>query len=64
MGQVRLRILSDVAVADVTGPNRCELISDEQRLVTESKLGCDPLQPGSSQDPALRKRFIELVRAR
>lgn len=64
VGQVRLRILSEVAVADVTGPNRCELISDEQRLVTESKLGCDPLQPGASQDPAMRKRFIELVRAR
>lgn len=64
VGQVRLRILSGRAVADVTGPNRCELISDQQRLRVESKLGCDPLQPGAAQDLAMRKRFIEMIRAR
>ena len=64
VGQVRLRVLSEHAVADVTGPNRCELISDEDRRVVESKLGCDPLQPGAAQDPATRKRFIEMIRGR
>ena len=31
VGAVRLRLVNDHAVADLVGPNRCELISDEER---------------------------------
>ncbi|QWW20387.1 Fpg/Nei family DNA glycosylase [Schaalia sp. 19OD2882] len=64
IGQVRLRILADHAVADLAGPTRCELIGDAERVAAEAKLGPDPLAPGAREDRAAAGRFVDAVRYR
>ncbi|PID97768.1 MAG: formamidopyrimidine-DNA glycosylase [Actinobacteria bacterium] len=64
VGQVRLRIVIDDAVADVSGPNRCELISDDERLHALAKLGPDPLVPGARDDTQAMATFVGGVRRR
>lgn len=64
IGQVRLRILTAHAVADLAGPNRCELIGDADRCAVEARLGPDPLAQGARTDPLARQRFIDNIRSR
>lgn len=64
VGQVRVRIATDHGAADLSGPTRCELISDAQRQAVEAGLGPDPLAPHAREDPAARMRFVTAVRAR
>lgn len=64
VGQVRVRVLCESAVADVTGPNRCELMTDDERMAAEAKLGPDPLQAGAPTNPELRERFVTSIRSR
>lgn len=53
-GQVRVRILGEHAVADLTGPTACEVVTDAERLAVVAKLGPDPIR-----DDADPQRFID-----
>lgn len=56
-GTVRLRLVSDTAVADLTGPARCDLIHEDEKDAVHDRLGPDPLRPDA--DP---ERFVAAVR--
>lgn len=56
-GAVRVRVVSTHAVADLTGPTACEVISPEAALAVQRRLGPDPLR--SDADP---ERFVAAVR--
>jgi endonuclease-8 len=43
-GQVRVRLLGDHAVADLTGPTACEVITAEEKTAVEARLGPDPIR--------------------
>lgn len=43
-GQVRVRLLGDHAVADLTGPTACEVITTEEKTAVEARLGPDPIR--------------------
>lgn len=43
VGQVRLRLLTDVTAADLRGPTACELQTPDQVAATIARLGPDPL---------------------
>ena len=43
VGQVRLRLLTDVTCADLRGPTACQLQGPDEVLATIAKLGPDPL---------------------
>ena len=43
VGQVRVRLLTETAVADLRGPTACEVLSPEQVAAVIGKLGPDPL---------------------
>lgn len=55
-GQVRVRIVGEHAVADLTGPTACEVITYAEALVHINKLGPDPIREDS--DPS---RFVKKV---
>jgi endonuclease-8 len=59
VGQVRVRLLTDVAVADLRGPTACEVQTPDEVAVSMMKLGPDPLVG----DPAEgEERFVAAVR--
>ncbi len=59
VGQVRLRLLTDVTCADLRGPTACQLQTPDEMLATIAKLGPDPLVG----DPAEgEERFVAAVR--
>jgi formamidopyrimidine-DNA glycosylase len=60
IGQVRVRLLTPVAVADLRGPTACELQTIEEVDATIARLGPDPLVDG----PAGEERFVAAVRKR
>lgn len=59
IGQVRARFANDDVVSDLRGPTVCEVITNEQVLDVEKRLGPDPLNP----DPGGREatRFVTKV---
>ena len=58
VGQVRLRLLTDVTCADLRGPTACELQTPDEVAATIAKLGPDPLV----DDPAEgEERFVSVV---
>lgn len=59
VGQVRARFSNNVAAADLRGPTVCEVITQNEVLVVEQRLGPDPLNPNPSNREA--NRFIERV---
>lgn len=59
IGQVRVRLLTQVAVADLRGPTVCEVQTIDEVDATIAKLGPDPLV-----DPAGEGRFVDNVRKR
>ena len=59
VGQVRLRLLTDVTCADLRGPTACELQSTDQMLATIAKLGPDPLVDDVAEG---EERFVAAVR--
>lgn len=59
VGQVRLRLLTDVTSADLRGPTACELQSPEQVAATIAKLGPDPLVDDVAEG---EERFVSVVR--
>jgi len=59
IGAVRVRLLTETAVADLRGPTACEVQTPEQVDATIAKLGPDPLVG----DPAVgEERFVAAVR--
>lgn len=59
VGQVRLRLMTDITAADLRGPTACVLQTPEEMLATIAKLGPDPLVG----DPARNEeRFVTAVR--
>ncbi|WP_020018147.1 Fpg/Nei family DNA glycosylase [Promicromonospora sukumoe] len=43
-GQVRVRLLGEHAVADLTGPTACEVITADEKQAVEARLGPDPIR--------------------
>lgn len=43
-GQVRVRLLGNHAVADLTGPTACEVITAEEKTAVQARLGPDPIR--------------------
>lgn len=43
-GAVRVRLLAQHGVADLTGPNACEVITAEEKAAVHARLGPDPLR--------------------
>ncbi|MFF2452819.1 Fpg/Nei family DNA glycosylase [Isoptericola sp. NPDC058082] len=58
-GAVRLRLLGAHAVADLTGPTACEVLTGAEKAAVESRLGPDPVRDGGD---AARTAFVERVR--
>jgi endonuclease-8 len=57
VGLIRLRLVGPTSAWDLSGPNRCEVITPEERDAIVAKLGPDPLR--ADADP---QRFIDKVR--
>lgn len=59
VGQVRVRLLTDTAVADLRGPTACEVIMPEQVQAAIGKLGPDPIVDSGSE---AEERFVRGIR--
>jgi endonuclease-8 len=59
IGAVRVRLLTDDAVADLRGPTACEVLTPDQVDAAIAKLGPDPLIDDS---PEAEERFVTTVR--
>jgi endonuclease-8 len=55
VGQVRLRIATPAAYADLRGATACELVTREQRDAAIAAMGPDPLRPDSDPDRAWQR---------
>jgi endonuclease-8/formamidopyrimidine-DNA glycosylase len=58
-GAVRVRLLGEHGVADLTGPTACEVITPEEKALVQARLGPDPLRPDGDGE-----EFVRRVRAR
>lgn len=61
VGQVRVRLLSDTAVADLRGPTACQVLDPAEVDAVIARLGPDPLL---ENDMAAEDRFAATVRAK
>lgn len=61
VGQVRLRLMTDITAADLRGPTACVLQSPEEMLASVAKLGPDPLVGDPAQN---EERFVQAVRTK
>lgn len=59
VGQVRLRLMTDITAADLRGPTACVLQTPEEMLASVAKLGPDPLVGDPEQN---EERFVQAVR--
>lgn len=59
VGQVRLRLMTDITAADLRGPTACVLQTPEEMLASVAKLGPDPLVGDQTQN---EERFVQAVR--
>ncbi len=59
VGQVRLRLMTDITAADLRGPTACVLQTPEEMLASIAKLGPDPLVGDPVQN---EERFVQAVR--
>ncbi|WP_375387917.1 Fpg/Nei family DNA glycosylase [uncultured Amnibacterium sp.] len=58
VGQVRVRLLTETAVADLRGPTACEVFDPQQVERLVAKLGPDPMHDASRK---AENRFVERV---
>lgn len=58
VGQVRLRLLTEVTSADLRGPTTCELQTPDEMLATLARLGPDPLVDDIAEG---EERFTSVV---
>lgn len=61
-GAVRVRLLGAHAVADLTGPTACEVITEEERRGVLDRLGPDPIREPGPGEPDPRETFVTAVR--
>jgi len=63
-GAVRLRLVGAHAVADLTGPAACEVLTGAEKAAVEARLGPDPIRGdgGRGSLEASRAAFVERVR--
>jgi endonuclease-8 len=63
-GAVRVRLLGPHAVADLTGPTACEVLTGAEKEAVEARLGPDPIRPdgGRADLAAAREEFVTRVR--
>jgi endonuclease-8 len=61
VGAVRVRILTEDAVADLRGPTACEVQTPEEAAASIAKLGPDPLVADPVEG---EERFVAVVRAK
>ncbi|MFI2104899.1 Fpg/Nei family DNA glycosylase [Isoptericola sp. NPDC019693] len=63
-GAVRLRLLGAHAVADLTGPTACEVLTGAEKAAVEARLGPDPIRAdgGRATPEAARDAFVARVR--
>jgi endonuclease VIII len=63
-GAVRLRLLAPHAVADLTGPTACEVLTPAGKAAVEARLGPDPIRPdgGRGTMDDARASFVSRVR--
>lgn len=59
VGQVRLRLMTDITAADLRGPTACVLQTPDEMLATVAKLGPDPLVGDPVEN---EERFVSAVR--
>jgi endonuclease-8 len=59
VGQVRLRLMTEITVADLRGPTACVLQTPDEMLATVAKLGPDPLVGDPIEN---EERFVRAVR--
>lgn len=59
VGQVRLRLLTELTCADLRGPTKCEVQTADEMLATIAKLGPDPLVGDPDEG---EERFSQAVR--
>jgi len=59
VGQVRLRLMTDITAADLRGPTACVLQTPEEMLATVAKLGPDPLVGDPVEN---EERFVRAVK--
>ncbi len=59
VGQVRVRLLTETAVADLRGPTACEVLQPDEVAAVIARLGPDPLvdEGGDAE-----QRFVDVVR--
>jgi endonuclease-8 len=58
VGQVRLRLMTDITAADLRGPTACVLQTPDEMLQTVAKLGPDPLVGDPAEN---EERFVQAV---
>ncbi|WP_402376366.1 Fpg/Nei family DNA glycosylase [Isoptericola rhizosphaerae] len=63
-GAVRARLLGPHAVADLTGPTACEVLTPVEKAGVEARLGPDPIRPdgGRASLGAAREAFVARAR--
>lgn len=61
VGQVRLRLMTDITAADLRGPTACVLQTPDEMLASVAKLGPDPLVGDAAEN---EERFVRAVRKR
>jgi endonuclease VIII len=61
-GAVRVRLLGEHAVADLTGPTACEVVTGEEKAAVEGRLGPDPVRDPAPDEPDPRDVFVQSVR--
>ncbi len=59
IGQVRVRLLTETAVADLRGPTACVVLDPEEVAAVIARLGPDPLVDDGEE---AENRFVEVVR--
>ncbi|MBN0042500.1 Fpg/Nei family DNA glycosylase [Cellulosimicrobium cellulans] len=61
-GAVRVRLVGSHAVADLTGPTACEVVTAEEKRAVEDRLGPDPVRDAAPGEDDPREDFVAGVR--
>ena len=64
IGQVRVRLLTETAVADLRGPTACEVLDAAQVVTAMARLGPDPLLETGAQAKLAEDRFTISIQKR
>ncbi len=59
---MRVRLVGAHAVADLTGPTACEVVTADEKRAVEDRLGPDPIRAPGPGEPDARDAFVAAVR--